>query len=65
MLKFIFILHFFHPDYTVGFGISQIFDSPNHALIKLAGYTAGPELHKTLKAEIIITFIRESCQVYT
>lgn len=34
---------FFHPDYTVGLGIS-----PNHAL-RLAGYTAGRESHPALK----------------
>ena len=32
-------LIFFHPDYTVGFGIS-----PNQSL-RLAGFTAGEELH--------------------
>lgn len=34
---------FFHPDYTVGFGIT-----PNHAL-RLVGYTTGGELHPALK----------------
>ena len=34
---------FFHPDYTVGFGVS-----PNHAL-RLVGYTTGRELHPALK----------------
>ena len=34
---------FFHPDYTVGFGIS-----PNHAF-RLVGYTTGRELHPALK----------------
>ena len=34
---------FFHPDYTVGFGIA-----PNHAL-RLVGYTTGRELHPALK----------------
>ena len=38
---------FFHPDYTVGLGVS-----PNHAFAKrrpLAGCTAGRELHPALK----------------
>ena len=38
---------FFHPDYTVGLGVS-----PNHAFAKrhpLAGFTAGRELHPALK----------------
>ena len=42
----IYLLHitiFFHPDYTVGFGIS-----PNHA-IRLVGYTTGRESHPALK----------------
>ncbi len=39
---------FFHPDYTVGFGVS-----PNHTL-RLAGCTAGRELHPALK----ILFVR-------
>ena len=34
---------FFHPDYTVGFGIT-----PNHAL-RLVGCTTGGELHPALK----------------
>ena len=34
---------FFHPDYTVGFGLT-----PNHAL-RLAGYTAGRDFHPALK----------------
>ena len=34
---------FFHPDYTVGFGIA-----PNHAL-RLVGYTTGRESHPALK----------------
>ena len=34
---------FFHPDCTVGLGIS-----PNHAL-RLVGYTTGGELHPALK----------------
>ena len=34
---------FFHPDYTVGFGIT-----PNHAL-RLVGYTTGRDFHPALK----------------
>jgi len=34
---------FFHPDYTVGLGIS-----PNHAL-RLVGFTTGGESHPALK----------------
>ena len=34
---------FFHPDYTVGLGVS-----PNHAL-RLVGYTTGRDLHPALK----------------
>ena len=34
---------FFHPDFTVGFGIS-----PNHAL-RLVGYTTGRDFHPVLK----------------
>ena len=34
---------FFHPDFTVGFGVS-----PNHAL-RLVGFTTGRELHPALK----------------
>ena len=34
---------FFHPDCTVGFGVS-----PNHAL-RLVGFTTGRELHPALK----------------
>ena len=34
---------FFHPDFTVGFGIT-----PNHAL-RLVGYTTGRDLHPALK----------------
>ena len=37
---------FFHPDYTVGFGIT-----PNHAF-RLVGYTTGRELHPALKIVI-------------
>ena len=37
------IFIFFHPDYTVGFGIS-----PNHAQ-RLVGYTTGRESHPALK----------------
>ena len=34
---------FFHPDFTVGFGVT-----PNHAL-RLVGFTTGRELHPALK----------------
>ena len=37
---------FFHPDYTVGFGIT-----PNHAF-RLVGCTTGRELHPALKIVI-------------
>ena len=39
---------FFHPDYTVGFGLT-----PNHAL-RLAGYTAGRDFHPALKIIVIL-----------
>ena len=42
-IHFHIILIFFHPDYTVGFGIT-----PNHAL-RLVGYTTGRESHPALK----------------
>ena len=42
---------FFHPDYTVGFGIS-----PNHAF-RLVGYTTGRELHPALKIVIQLRII--------
>jgi len=35
---------FFHPDYTVGFGIT-----PNPAAARLADYTADREFHPALK----------------
>ena len=35
---------FFHPDYTVGYGIS-----PYRALLRFADFTAGEELHLALK----------------
>ena len=35
---------FFHPDFTVGTGIT-----PVHAAMQLADYTAGRELHPTPK----------------
>ena len=35
---------FFHPDFTVGFGVS-----PNHAL-RLVGFTTGRDLHPALKS---------------
>ncbi len=38
-----YLLIFFHPDCTVGFGIT-----PNHAL-RLVGFTTGRELHPALK----------------
>ena len=38
---------FFHPDYTVGFGIA-----PNHAL-RLVGCTTGWEMNPTLKITIL------------
>ncbi len=47
--KYTFI--FFHPDYTVGFGIS-----PNHAF-RLVGYTTGRELHPALKIVIQLQMI--------
>ncbi len=37
------VMIFFHPDYTVGFGIS-----PNHTL-RLVGCTTGGDLHPALK----------------
>ena len=40
---------FFHPDCTVGFGVS-----PNHAL-RLVGYTTGRESHPALKIYPIFT----------
>ena len=47
--KYTFI--FFHPDYTVGFGIS-----PNHAF-RLVGCTTGRELHPALKIVIQLVSI--------
>ena len=44
---------FFHPDYTVGFGVS-----PNHTL-RLAGFTAGRDLHPALK----IVFVQKAYPV--
>lgn len=41
--------NFFHPDFTVGTGIS-----PVHAL-RLAGFTAGRDLHPALKIVIQLT----------
>ena len=38
----LFILY--HPDYTVGYGIS-----PYRALLRFADFTAGEELHLALK----------------
>ena len=40
------IIIFFHPDFTVGLGIS-----PNHAL-RLVGFTTGRESHPALKTSI-------------
>ena len=40
---------FFHPDFTVGFGVS-----PNHAL-RLVGCTTGRESHPALKIFYSIT----------
>jgi hypothetical protein len=37
------VLIFFHPDFTVGFGVT-----PNHAL-RLVGFTTGRESHPALK----------------
>ena len=42
---------FFHPDCTVGFGVS-----PNHAL-RLVGCTTGRELHPALKILIQLSVI--------
>ncbi|EEQ57648.1 hypothetical protein CBFG_01358 [Clostridiales bacterium 1_7_47FAA] len=42
---------FFHPDYTVGFGIT-----PNHAL-RLVGCTTGRESHPALKILIQLSVI--------
>jgi hypothetical protein len=47
---------FFHPDYTVGFGIA-----PNHAL-RLVGFTTGRDLHPALK--IIFSFTRASIHAF-
>lgn len=41
-------IFFFHPDYTVGFGVT-----PNHAL-RLVGYTTGRDLHPALKNYVIV-----------
>ena len=43
ILSILLIHIFFHPDYTVGFGVT-----PNHAL-RLVGYTTGRESHPALK----------------
>lgn len=55
---FSFCVHtiFFHPDYTVGFGVS-----PNHAL-RLVGYTTGGELHPALKIFIQLRKVYTSVQ---
>lgn len=41
------VMIFFHPDYTVGFGIS-----PNQLLSQVADYTAGGESHPAPKNDI-------------
>ena len=41
---------FFHPDYTVGFGIA-----PNHAL-RLVGFTTGRDSHPALKISCLLFF---------
>jgi len=52
-MKFVSGKAFFHPDYTVGSGIS-----PDHALLVLAGYTAGRDLehrpHPAPKAKLFL-----------
>lgn len=45
------VLTFFHPDYTVGFGVA-----PNHAL-RLVGCTTGRELHPALKICYVIVVL--------
>ena len=42
------VLIFFHPDYTVGTGISPIQSGPLKGR-RVAGFTAGRELHPALK----------------
>ena len=42
-MLYAYILIFFHPDCTVGFGVS-----PNHTL-RLVGYTTGRDFHPALK----------------
>ena len=46
---------FFHPDYTVGFGVS-----PNQLLSQVADFTASGEFHPALK-----TFCSIVCFYYT
>jgi len=48
--KFLRCIIFFHPDFTVGFGVS-----PNHAL-RLVGYTTGRESHPALKISYLIEY---------
>ena len=48
---------FFHPDYTVGPGIT-----PDHAL-RLAGFTAGGDLHPALKNCLLIVPLLYSCTI--
>ena len=55
---------FFHPDCTVGFGIT-----PNHAL-RLVGFTTGRELHPALKnysfySPKYSTFVRDVKPVFS
>lgn len=49
---------FFHPDYTVGFGIT-----PNPAAARLADYTADREFHPALKIlpYVVDAFIIDPC----
>ena len=49
------ILIFFHPDCTVGFGVS-----PNHTL-RLVGYTTGRDFHPALKILFSLRQIFYSC----
>ncbi len=50
------ISFFFHPDYTVGFGIT-----PNHAL-RLVGFTTGGEFHSALKIYFVAHSMAQSFQ---
>ena len=53
ILSILLIHIFFHPDYTVGFGVT-----PNHAL-RLVGYTTGRESHPALKIIILFSYVTE------